>query len=541
MRPASVVLLFLVAATAIGLRAVALDGDGLWVDEGYTAWTSLLPAQEHSIARAHDDAPPLYYAIQRLILPHLPPAEGSVRLLSVIASLATIAWILWKPPFPRARVATSVFLGLGVYGVYYARQARSYALLMLFAAVLATATDRVLRGERRWIAAVVVAEVLALYTHNVAASLVVGVNVAWLVSGRPAPWRWIAGQALAGILWLPYIAGASAQFSAHAALNRWIADYWETTPLALAPLLSLASFSGGAHMGFLPVLGRWFFAGPAALAVALVTFAAVAYLLGAAFRRQTRRDASVAASLTLAPLVALAVLSMVSTPSYIVGRTDAVAYVGFVLWLSLGWSSSPRPARLAAAVVLATTTALTVATNFPIDGRGRGNDRAVGMRLRAEARAGDTIVYVGLSRPSIDYYVAGGRPGRLQDGITRVHFPAIFGDNPAAVYPIPADSVGAWEQEARRLRTRFETGSPTAHAAIFFLGPVKPDRGLKDPTASDLAYPGSILAYTINGLRPLEPILRLRGDGMGIDWVLFRVERDALIPWTDLQPIEAAP
>jgi hypothetical protein len=534
-------ILLLVMIAAVGLRAIAIDGEGLWVDEGYTAWTSFLSGEAHAIARQHDDAPPLYYALQRVLLPHLPPGEGSVRLLSILASLATIAWLLARPPFPRARIPSAVLFGLGAFGVYYARQARSYALLMLFAVVLLTATARFLRGERRWIILVPVAEALALWTHNVAATLVVGVNLAWLLGGRREPRRWIAAQAVAGVFWLPYILGSPPQFAVHASLNRWIADYWGNVPLAVAPLLSLAAFAGGAHVSPLPLLGRWTYTGPGSAIVAVAAFGAVLFFLGFAFRSATRREAWIAASFTLAPLAALAVLSRISAPSYIVGRTDAVAYVGFVVWMALGWSSSPRRARWAAAAVLGITTILTLATNFPVEGRGRANDRAVGRRLQSVARPGDTIVYVGLSRPSIDYYVTGGRPGRERDGIKRAHFPAIFGDNPAAVYPIPGDSLPAWEEEARRLRRRFEETATSGEAALFFVGPIKPDRGLTDPTAADLTYPGSILAYVINGLRPLDPVLRLRGDGMGIDWILFRVEKDRLVPLQDLQPIEGEP
>lgn len=75
----------------IAVRTVALDGNGLWLDEGYTAWTAHLPAEEHETALRNDDAPPLYYAIQRAILPHLPPNESSVRLVSAVAGIVGIA------------------------------------------------------------------------------------------------------------------------------------------------------------------------------------------------------------------------------------------------------------------------------------------------------------------------------------------------------------------------------------------------------------------------------------------------------------------
>ena len=38
----------------LAMRVVALGGDGLWCDEGYTAWTAHLSAEEHKLAREHE-------------------------------------------------------------------------------------------------------------------------------------------------------------------------------------------------------------------------------------------------------------------------------------------------------------------------------------------------------------------------------------------------------------------------------------------------------------------------------------------------------
>jgi hypothetical protein len=46
-----------------------------------------------------------------------------------------------------------------------------------------------------------------------------------------------------------------------------------------------------------------------------------------------------------------------------------------------------------------------------------------------------------------------------------------------------------------------------------------------------------MLAYAVNGLRPLDPIARLRGDELAIDWLVFSVERDSLIARGELQPV----
>ncbi len=424
-------------ALGLLLRAVALDGDGLWCDEGYTAWTTQLTASEHRAARVYDDAPPLYYAVQRVILPHLPPTETSVRLLSTVAGVAGIVWLAAAPPIPGLVELPVAFLAVGTYGVYFGRLARSYTILMLFGLILMTGTHRFLEGKRRWLIPVILSEALALWTHNAAAPMVVGANLAWLLCGRRDPLRWIGGQILVLLLWLPYIASAAPQFAVHEIANGWIGEYWKSIPLALAPFMSLGAFTSGARIAPAPPAERWFYSGPGSTILALAAFAAVAVLLIAAFRRGSRRDALFCASFTIGPLAALAAASSLMTPAYILARTDAIAYGGFVLWTALGLRGLSRIPRIAVLAILIASTALAVATRFPIDGNRHGNDREIGLGLKRVVRPGDSIVFLSTSRPSIDFYISGGRPGRPDPAVHRMHYPAFWAVDPAAGFPTP--------------------------------------------------------------------------------------------------------
>jgi hypothetical protein len=527
-------------ALGLALRAVALDGDGLWCDEGYTAWTCNLSAAEHRIARSHDDAPPLYYALQGAILPHLPPNEASLRLLSAAAGVAGIVWLAAAPPIPGLVELPVAFLAAGTYGVYFGRLARSYTILMFFGLVLMTGTHRFLEGKRRWLFAVILAESLALWTHNVAAPLIVGANVAWLLCGRRDPLRWIGGQVLVLLLWLPYLLQAAPQFTIHSEANRWISEYWKTVPLILAPILSLGAFTSGARIGPPPPAERWFYGGPGSTLVAVLALAATAMLLAAALRRGTRREALFCLSFALGPLFALVVASFVMTPAYILARTDAIGYGGFILWTALGLQGLPRIPRHLVLVVLIVATTLTVATRLPVGATRRGNDREIGLGIQKLVRPGDSIVFVGTSRPSIDYYISGGRPGGTDTQIRRYHFPAYWADNPAAAYPLPPDSVRVWERQAYDLRERFEHGGGPPDRYLYFVGVIRPARP-QDVTATDLPYPGIILAYVLNGTRPLEPLARGRGDAMAADWIVFRIRPDRLVPIGDLKPVQPAP
>jgi hypothetical protein len=478
--------------------------------------------------------------MQRGIVPHLPPNEASVRLLSAAAGVAGTIWLAVQSPILGLVEEPVAFLALGTFGVYYGRQARSYAVLMLWALILMTATARVLEGRRRWFIVVALAEGCALWTHNVAVNLVVGANLAWLLCGRRDVRRWLAAQAGAFVLWLPYLVLLFRdQLAIHGKLNVFIASYWEKIPLALAPLFSLAGFTSGAKIRVFPTVYRWDYDGPLSSALAIAAFAAVALLLIAAFRKGQHRKALFAAAFTLGPLISLTILSMLTVPSYTVSRTDAIAYGGFVLWTALGFRGLPRLARWPVVGVLLATTVLATANHLPVAGQARENDRIIGRLLREEAQPGDWIAYIGASQPSIDYYVSGGRPGWPDTTYHRVLYPAVFHQNPASDHPITGDSLRTWEAEALELRDRFEAQTAETSRKFFWVGPLRPPV-TGELTATELLYPGNMLAYVVNGLRPLDPMIRLRGDELTIDWLVFSVDSDSLYPRDELLPVEEA-
>ena len=130
-----------------------------------------------------------------------------------------------------------------------------------------------------------------------------------------------------------------------------------------------------------------------------------------------------------------------------------------------------------------------------------------------------------------------GRPGRPDSVYHRLFYPAILSGNPASDFPIQGDSLRAWESEAFAVRERFEDGPGPPGRSIFWVGPVAFGAGRIEPTAEDLHYPGSMLAYALNGLRPLRPLARMRGDELSVDWLIFRLRRDELIPVEELKPV----
>jgi hypothetical protein len=511
------------------------------MDEGYTAWFAHLPPREHAVALRNDDAPPLYSVLQRALLPHLPPNEASVRGLSVAAGIAGTVWLAVAPPFAALGEAPAALYAIGTYGVYYGRQGRSYALLILWSLLLITATARFVFGKSaRWLSLVVIAEALALWTHNVGINLIIGANVAWLLCGRRDPRRWLLAQGVVLLLWLPYlILLFPAQYAAHASLNGWILKYWEKNPIAFAPLMSLESYASGARAFPTPPAQRWRYLGPGSWIVSTVAFAGVAILLVSAFRSRERKHALFAASFTLVPLLSMLLLSIVAPASYTPARTDAIAYGGFVLWIAAGLSSVRRAIRWPILAVLLLSTTLAVATRLPVDGHKRESDRRIGQVLRANVSRGDWVIYMGPSRPGIDYYLSRGRPGRPDSLIHRVHYPGVNAADPAADYPTPPDSIAAYEAEAWQVRRSIQASGAGQYRNVYWVGPMFIGGSLG--TAEDLPYPGNIMAYVLNGLRPLRPMARLRGDEMGVDWLVLRFPLQNLAPESELQPVRREP
>jgi hypothetical protein len=239
----------------------------------------------------------------------------------------------------------------------------------------------------------------------------------------------------------------------------------------------------------------------------------------------------------MVPLVSLAIISSLTIPSYTVARTDAIAYVGFVVWAALGLRGLPRWGRWPVIAILLCSTVLATAQHMPVGDQRRQNDRLLGDMLREEVRDGDWVAFVGAAMPSIDYYLSNGRPGRPDSTITRIQYPAIFSGNPASDQPISGDSLRVWEEEALRIRNRFEEQDGPPDQMFYWIGPIQPGKARREPTAEDLYYPGSMLAYAFNGLRPLRPLDRRRGDELSVDWLVFRVRRDRLIPQVQIQPV----
>jgi hypothetical protein len=161
-----VVLLGVAVAVGSALRLTPVE-TGFWFDELFTAWAAdpRLPLRELWPRIVADPQPPPYYALMWAWhrLAGYDPAAS--RLLGgLLSALALpIAWaILARVLRPLQLLASVGALALAWFGIYYAHEARAYALLYAFAAVgYALVTRSAVLGRTRRVTAALLAVALA--------------------------------------------------------------------------------------------------------------------------------------------------------------------------------------------------------------------------------------------------------------------------------------------------------------------------------------------------------------------------------------------
>jgi uncharacterized membrane protein len=174
------------AALGVCFRVFHLGRESLWFDEGYTAWMVSHSPREIIRLILADTAPPLYYLLLHGWTEVFGRLEIALRSLSAACSILTllvafgIARRMLRNP---AAVAAAIWLmSFSFLQMWYAREARAYALMGLLGVVAFDCLQRHLavRHRRRLIplALLIAAE---MYTHNMMAPYALGLLLAWLV------------------------------------------------------------------------------------------------------------------------------------------------------------------------------------------------------------------------------------------------------------------------------------------------------------------------------------------------------------------------
>lgn len=134
-------LLIVLAVAAIGgwVRWLIASGEFLWLDELHTSWCVADGLGEVYQRALSGNQTPLYFWMSWLSVEALGESELSIRLISLIAGVGTIvaaAWLVLRwTGCTIAAVATSILIALDVQFIYYATEARPYALIQFLGVV----------------------------------------------------------------------------------------------------------------------------------------------------------------------------------------------------------------------------------------------------------------------------------------------------------------------------------------------------------------------------------------------------------------------
>jgi len=162
---------------ATGLRVYALDHQSLWTDEIFSLTTTdpTLSLHEFWDRVLADTHPPIYYLLLRLWSTAFGQSEIAARGPSAFFGVLTVCGAAILPGASLSRTSRLAFLlplAISPGAVWYAREARSYALLLLLSTIITLACIRFLRcmpyedrKARQAIVMLTTATALASFTH----------------------------------------------------------------------------------------------------------------------------------------------------------------------------------------------------------------------------------------------------------------------------------------------------------------------------------------------------------------------------------------
>jgi 4-amino-4-deoxy-L-arabinose transferase-like glycosyltransferase len=387
----AIALAAIVAAGAI-LRAAWLDHQSYWYDESVSAEIARAPLED--ILRGAPFArdlgnPPLYYALLHAVARLVGDGDVALRALSVVAGTLSIPLVFdvgRRTLGARVGLVAAALFAVAPAAVYFAQEARTYALTTLLALATVDALLAATRRPRsllRW-AAVSAALFFTVYAHYFGVFLGVALVVAVALDRRrrPAllgPLALACGAAAA--VWLAAWGPAFvAQLRAPGNLARSAETWW--AHVLATPLF----YSVGTTLLWKDAHEPW--------RLVAAGLACAAFAVPAAAGLHALRDRAPAARVLLPwlllPTLGPALVSALATPLYAV-RYVLLAAPAFLLVVALGLVELGKGARLASVAGITAGAAVSLASYF---GEAVKHDwRAVARAVDALARPGDVLVF----------------------------------------------------------------------------------------------------------------------------------------------------
>lgn len=382
-----------VVVVAFGLALRFWTHSALWLDEALTVDIARLPLREIPSHLRRTGAPPLFYVLLHFWTGAFGTGNVAVRSLSGLFSVATlpVAWVAARR-FASRTVAwvLVVVLASAPFAVYYATEARMYALVMLLTACGIVAMQRAMERPRAGnLAAVAVVTAALLYTQYWSVYLMGSIGL-WLLYAawrgprrRHARWALLALAVgcLAFVPWLPTFL-----FQAAHTGTPWAkpANFGAIIDAVTGFADNQATLSTvGSNQGRLLAILYFLLAGLAVFGVARDRFHIDLDV-------RTRSRARFPAFVVVVTLAA-AITGGIATGSAFSPRYAAVVFVPLLLLVAFG-TVTFSDARLRFAVV-----AVLVAAGFACSVENIWTQRtqapAVAAALAAHARPGDVVAF----------------------------------------------------------------------------------------------------------------------------------------------------
>jgi uncharacterized membrane protein len=204
----------LVLLLAALVRFLTLTRQSVWLDESFSYWIAQQPPlQLVGWLWRHDTHGPLYYLLLQPMIA-LGGDEWLLRLPSALAGLASVGFLyaLGAELFDRpTALLSALLLALSPLHIWYAQEARMYALVATLALAASLFLVRALRRNRPadWVA-LGFFEGAALLTDTAAIWFTFAINAAallavlWLWRERRF-WPWVGAQLLAILIYSPWL------------------------------------------------------------------------------------------------------------------------------------------------------------------------------------------------------------------------------------------------------------------------------------------------------------------------------------------------
>jgi mannosyltransferase len=213
-----VVVLALIVLLCVALRFYHLGAASLWSDEIFSRYYVDLFGLHYLLSDglSKETNPPTYYLLLRGWIALWGASEAALRSLSTLASIlcVPVTYFLGRElGFKSQALAGALLFAVCPMSVYFAQEARAYAMLMLAASVVLWAAAAFQRDSGSWKASILylLSATLCLYLHATGLLFVAacaGAAWLWLLSkgagARSARWKWLALNGLVLVLGLPY-------------------------------------------------------------------------------------------------------------------------------------------------------------------------------------------------------------------------------------------------------------------------------------------------------------------------------------------------